>query len=78
MEKEQIIQSITVGENLQRTYSVGDEVSGQVVIEISAVEGIGEVPTYALFAEDQFPLLAIEGMPVIVEYTYIAVDGPEQ
>lgn len=79
MQTETIIQSITVGQNLQRTYTVGDEVNGREVNEIKAVGSEFEDHVHSEFwvlDEDNELITCIENMPVVVEYKTIATDGP--
>jgi hypothetical protein len=79
MSKVTVIQSITVGQNLQRTYTLGEEVNGRVVIEIKDVSVEWENGIdfkYQVKDEDGYNIASIENMPVIVEHMTIVVDGP--
>ncbi|MDQ0114322.1 hypothetical protein [Paenibacillus harenae] len=81
MQNQTIIQSITVGQNLQRTYTVGDEIDGRVVIEIkdTGTEFDGSIHSqYWLMDEDGHLIANIENMPVIVDFKMIAVDDSDE
>lgn len=74
-----IIHAIAVGQNLQVTYVLGEEIGERVVIEIKdngqEFED-GVFSQYLVLDEDGQLIASIENMPVLVEYKTIAVDGP--
>lgn len=76
MPKETIIQSITVGQNLQHTFTVGEEINSQVVNRIEKyVSRHGS--EYHILGEDGEAIVHVEYMPVVVGWKTIVVDEDE-
>ncbi|MFD1953773.1 hypothetical protein ACFSL6_17505 [Paenibacillus thailandensis] len=81
MSKTQVIQSITVGQNLQRKYTIGDVVNGAELNEIKNMSTVSEsrvFSEYWLLDEDGNILSSVENMPVVIDYQTIAVDDEEE
>ncbi|CAM3364892.1 hypothetical protein PALU110988_18750 [Paenibacillus lupini] len=76
VEEALVIQSVTVYKGAtEKTYSVGEEVNGAVVIEIVDKKTIGTIE-FDLLDEDGQVILKLEKLPCLVEWMKIAVDGP--
>lgn len=77
MSKETVIQSITVGLNPQRTFTVGEEVNGRVVIQIDKyVDRHGS--EFHVLDEDGELIARAEYLPAIIDYKLIAVDDSDE
>ncbi|OMF35241.1 hypothetical protein BK133_11050 [Paenibacillus sp. FSL H8-0548] len=76
MQRETVIQSITVGQNQQQTYTVGDEVDERVVNRIEKYV-CRHGSEYHILDEDGEAIVHVEYMPVVVTYKTIVVDDDE-
>lgn len=77
MQKETIIQSITVGQNLQQTYVVGDVIDFREVIEIRKYAD-SHGCEYHVLDEEENAIVIVSYLPALEEYKKIAIDGPAE
>jgi hypothetical protein len=76
VEEARVIQSVTVHKgDEQQKFAVGEEVNGEVVIEIVDKSTVGTIE-FDLLNEDGETIFTIEKLACQVEWKTIAVDGP--